>query len=95
VSGILGSAGSIAVEIEDPPPFSGTLQVSERPGVSAAWEDRRFRILLIVATAPLDFVGMAGNMQYFLMNEEDGEGLGVENNIAELAWPPVDETTGG
>lgn len=94
VSGTLGGHGSIGVEIEDPPPFMGTLRVTERPGVSEAWEERRFRILLVVATYPLDFVGMAGTMQYFLMNEGDGEGIGVENTIAELAWP-VDETTGG
>lgn len=93
--GTYGFSGSIGIEIEDPPPFVGTLRVTERPGVSEAWEERRFRILLIVATYPLDFVGMAGTMQYFLENVGDGEGVGVENTLAELAWPLDEETTGG
>lgn len=95
VSGTLGGDGAVSVVIQDPPSFAGTLRVTERPGVAEAWPDRELRVTLNFATYPLDFVGMSGFMQHFLLHAEGGEGEGVKTTIAEFAWPQSMDTSGG
>lgn len=86
--------GGVRVWIEDPPPFAGTLRITERAGVREAWDERGLSIQLSFSTYPVDVAAMTGVMQYFLENQGDGELYGVNTTIAEFARP-VDDTTGG
>ncbi len=94
VSGTLGGEGAVSVLIQDPPSFAGTLRVIERPGAEE-WPEHELRVTLNFATYPLNFVGMSGFLQHFLLDADSDEGGGVKTTIAEFAWPETSDTTGG
>lgn len=86
VTGAVGGTGTLEVRVDDPRPFSGSLSVTENPGVSEQWETRELFISLGFTTHPPEFVGMTGRMQYHLANLGDGEGELATVDIGEFAW---------
>lgn len=86
VSGTLGGIGTLEVIVEEPRPFAGTLNVTERPGVAERWETHELDIRLAFATYPLDFVGVNGGIRYLFQNSSGGEIAGVTTTIAEFGW---------
>lgn len=86
VTGTSGGIGTLEVRVDDPRPFSGSLSVTEKQGVSDQWMTHELFTSLGFNTSPPDFVGMTGRMEYHLANLGDGEGELVTTDIGEFGW---------
>lgn len=86
VTGTPGGIGTLEVRVDDPRPFSGSLSITEKRGVSEQWETHELFTSLGFSTSSPDFVGMTGRMQYHLANLGDGEGELATVDIGEFAW---------